>query len=80
MKIGKHFDIWSLIVIAITLVLFVTALFIKGLSHDLVMEAGVFLVSVKLILMAYKNSVASAAEAKKIEEILVSLRRLEERP
>jgi hypothetical protein len=76
---GKHFDIWSLIVIALTLALFVIALFIKGLSHDLFMEAGVFLVSVKLILMAYKNSVASAAEAEKIEEVLASLRRLEER-
>jgi hypothetical protein len=32
------------------------ALFIKGFTHELVLEAGVFLVSVKLILMAQKNT------------------------
>ena len=41
-----------------TLVLFVNALFTTGLKHDLLLKDGVFLVSVKLIQMAYKNSVA----------------------
>ena len=55
----EHFDFGSLIVIVITFVLFVLALFTKGFTHDLLIEIGVFLVSVKLILMAYKNSVTS---------------------
>ena len=33
------------------------ALFTKGFTHDLLLETGVFLVSVKLILMAYRNSI-----------------------
>ncbi|MBW2193070.1 MAG: hypothetical protein JRF27_04690, partial [Deltaproteobacteria bacterium] len=32
------------------------ALFAKGFTQDLLLEAGVFLVSVKLIMMAYHNS------------------------
>ena len=55
----KHFDAGSLVVIVITFVLFVLALFFTGLTHDILLEAGVFLVSVKLIMMAYKTSVAS---------------------
>ena len=55
----KHLDAGSLLVIFITLVLFVAALYFTGFTHDLLLEAGVFLVSVKLIIMSYKNSVSS---------------------
>ncbi len=55
---SKHFDIGSLVIIAITFVLFAAALLTKGFTHDLLLEAAVFLVSVKLIVMAYKNSMA----------------------
>jgi hypothetical protein len=54
---NKHIDIGSSAVIIITFILFVMALFTKGFTHDLLLEAGVFLVSVKLIMMNYKNSV-----------------------
>ena len=53
----KHFDTGSMFVIIVTFVLFMLALFSKGFTQDLLLEAGVFLVSVKLILMAYHNSV-----------------------
>ncbi len=53
----KHFDVGSTIVIIVTFLLFILALFAKGFTQDLLLEAGVFLVSVKLILMAYNNSV-----------------------
>jgi hypothetical protein len=69
----KHFDMGSLIVIIITFCLFVMALFFTGFTHALLLEAGVFLVSVKLILMAYKSSVSSAqieSELQKIREML----------
>jgi len=53
----KHFDVGSMIVIIITFVLFTVALFTKGLTHDLLLEIGVLLVSVKIIMMSYQNSV-----------------------
>ncbi len=65
----KHFDIGSIIVIAITFVLFVMALFSTGFTHDLLLEAGVFLISVKLIIMAYKTSVSSKKIHLELEEI-----------
>jgi hypothetical protein len=52
----NHIDSGSLVVAVITLILFVAALFTKGLTHDLFLEAGVFLVSVKIILMAYRTT------------------------
>jgi len=69
----KHFDEGSMIVIVITFVLFILALFTKGFTHDLLLEAGVFLVSVKLIMMAHKNSVnveSFRKELRKIKELL----------
>ena len=51
--------IGSRLVILVTFVLFVATLFFKGFGHDLLLEAGVFLVSMKLIMMAYKNSVTA---------------------
>jgi len=65
----RHIDIWSLLVIIITFILFIIALFVKGMTHDLLLETGVFLVSVKLILMAYTNRVAAARIEKKLDEI-----------
>jgi protein-S-isoprenylcysteine O-methyltransferase Ste14 len=53
---GKRFDTWSAIVVILTVVLFTAALFVKGFTHDLFVEAGVLLVSVKLILMAQTNA------------------------
>jgi hypothetical protein len=69
---SPHFDTGSLLTIVITLVLFIVALFTKGFTHDLLLEAGVFLVSVKLILMAYKNSVVS-------RKILADLQQIQSR-
>lgn len=76
---SKHFDTGSLVVIAITFVLFVTALFTKGLTHDLLLEAGVFLVSVKLILMGYNNSVISKEITKELHAIKKMLEKREDK-
>ena len=69
----KHFDTTSLVVIAATLILFVLALFTKGLSHDLFLESAVFLISVKLILMGFKNSTYIEVILKELHEIKTSL-------
>lgn len=65
----KHFDIGSIIVIVITFVLFAMALFFTGFTHDLLLEAGVFLVSLKLIIMAYKAGVSSENIHRELKEI-----------
>ena len=77
--VGRHLDTGSRWVIAITLVLFLAALWIKGLGHDLLLEAGVFLVSVKLILMAYKSSTVAEELAERLDRIESALGRLEPR-
>lgn len=51
----KYFDTWTIIVIIITILLFIVALFVKGFTHQLLLEAGVLLVSVKIIMMSYQN-------------------------
>jgi hypothetical protein len=76
----KHFDFWSILVIALTLVLFITALVIKGLTHDLLLEAGVFMVSVKLILMSHKNSVLAIETEDRLEQIHALLRTMQSEP
>jgi len=72
-KMSEYFDIGSLAVIAITFLLFMVALFAKGFTHDLLLEAGVFLVSVKLILMAYKNSITTKTILKDLKDIKKTL-------
>lgn len=62
-------DPGSIVVIIITLVLFVAAVFFKGITHELLLEAGVFLVSVKLIIMAYKNRVSFESVQNQLDEI-----------
>ena len=51
----KQIDIGSLIIIVVTFLLFIVALFVKGLTKDMLLEAGVLLVSIKLIMLAYQS-------------------------
>ena len=74
---SKHFDAASLTVIVITFGLFVFALFTKGLTHDLLLESAVFLVSIKLILMAYRNSVTSDTLLKELKDVKKVLKKLD---
>jgi len=75
----RYFDRASLVVMLVTLVLFVAALFVGGFTHNLLLEAGVFLVSVKLIIAAYKSGVATEELKRKLEEIHSDVQRLETR-
>jgi hypothetical protein len=65
----KHFDPWIIIVIVITGLLFTAALFAKGFTNALLLEAGVLLVSIKLIMMAYRNSLNYSDLKKELNEI-----------
>jgi len=51
--------------------------FYKGLTHDMLLEAGVFLVSLKLIFMAHKNSILGQTLQERLDGIQESLRRME---
>jgi NADH:ubiquinone oxidoreductase subunit 3 (subunit A) len=66
----RYLDNGSIVVMIITALLFVWALFLKGLQHDLLLEAGVFLVSVKLMIMAYKLSQQHLKTQQTLDEIL----------
>jgi hypothetical protein len=69
-------DVGSVVVMVVTCVLFVAALVAKGLTHDLLLEAGVFLISVKLMIMAYKNGAAMLEMQVTLEEMTAAIRRL----
>jgi len=76
-KFPRHLDIVSQLVIVTTFVLFVVALFIKGFGHGLLLEAGVFLISVKLIMMAHKNSLLAKDLDNRLDSIEATLTRME---
>ncbi len=71
----KYLDVGSAIVVIVTFVLFAAALFTKGFTHDLFLEVGVFLVSVKIIMMSYKNETHIQNLRDELEEIAVLLRK-----
>jgi len=68
-SVRSNFDLLSIFVIVLTLVLFVLALFANGFTHDLLQECGVFLVSVKLIMMSHKNGVSARLAEERLEKI-----------
>lgn len=65
----KYLSLTDIMVILITTILFVVALFVKGLTQDLLLEAGVLLVSVKIIMMNYKNALTTKTVLKELGEI-----------
>jgi hypothetical protein len=75
---SKHLDRSTQITLGVTLVLFVVALFEKGFTHDLLLEAAIFLVSAKLVLLSYKASVNNEVLAGQLAEMSRSLTRIEQ--
>jgi len=69
----KYLSTADLVVIIVTFVLFTLALFTKGFTHDLLLEAGVLLVSIKLILMNYRNTRLNTKIMEKLDEIKQTL-------
>ena len=66
----KRVDTASLIILAITLGLFLIALYEKGLTQEILLEAGVFLVSVKLVLASVKTDLANQSIEEKLDRLL----------
>jgi hypothetical protein len=68
----KRVDTASLVILLITLCLFLTSLYEKGLTHDILLEAGVFLVSVKVVLAHVKNDLANQSIEEKLDRLLAA--------
>jgi hypothetical protein len=75
----KVLDSGTLTIIVITFVLFTLSLFTKGFTHDLLLESGIFLVSVKLIMLAYKSNVMKESIENKLDAIHTAITQLEKR-
>ncbi len=72
----KRMDGGSLAIVIVTFVLFALSLVVNGLGHNILLEAGVFLVSVKLIMMAHKNAVHTEKMEERLDRIVDELREL----
>ena len=68
-KLQEYVDTSSWIVALATIILFALALFLKGFTRDLLLEAAVFLVSAKIILMSHRNGM----DVKRLEQKLDKL-------
>ena len=77
LNLHKNLGLGTLVVLAITFVLFIVALFVKGVTNDLLLEAAVFLVSMKLIIMGYRNSQGVETIQQKLDVILTEEKHLE---
>ena len=68
-RIKKKIDWASAATIVVTVVLFAIAIVEKGFTHELLLEAGVFLVSLKLILSSAKADLATREIQAQLAEI-----------
>lgn len=73
----KKFKVSSIAIIAITLALFIAAVFTKGFTHDLFLEAAVFLVSVRVIFLTFRNNVIARDMQKQLSDIHDTLQCIE---
>ena len=65
----KNIGLINIVVIIITIILFIVSLYTTGFTHDLFLEAGILLVSIKLIMMSYKNNLSNEELLNKIKEL-----------
>jgi Flp pilus assembly protein TadB len=79
MKMFDSSDPWSSVIILLTFALFGLALFAHGFTHNLLLEAAIFLVSLKLILMARKNTENTRRFERHMEKLEELLTQREER-
>ena len=73
----KIYNLGNALVIAMTFVLFAIALFVTGFTKGLLLEAGVLLVSIKIILMNIQNSNTNKEILKKLDDMDAKLRTIQ---
>ena len=69
LKLRERLDMGSMAIIFITFTLFVVSLFQKGLTHEILVDTGIFLVSVKLIVMSFRNNLYMKDLNQQLEDI-----------
>jgi len=74
----KIYNWGNALVIGLTFVLFAIALFVTGFTKGLLLEAGVLLVSVKIILMNIKNSETNRIILEKLEKLEEKLKKFQD--
>ena len=75
LKLRERLDMGSMAIIVITFTLFVVSLFQKGLTHEILVDTGIFLVSVKLIVMSFRNNLYMKDLNQQLEEIKKLIKR-----
>ena len=73
----KYSNLGNVVIIILTIVFFGISLFLTGFTHDLLLEIGVLLVSVKLIMMNSKMSAANIELQNKLDEMKTLLEKLQ---
>ena len=69
----NKFDLGNSIIIVLTVLVFAIALFLKGFTHDILLEIGVLLVSIKLIIMNNKIKLTEQEILNKMIELKKAL-------
>jgi cobalamin biosynthesis protein CobD/CbiB len=70
----RYFGGGTIFVIIVTGLIFIVALFVKGFTHELLLEAGVLLVSIKLIMMAHRSNLNYEELKNELHEIKALLK------
>lgn len=71
-------QILAIVTIALTFIFFILALLSKGLTHDIFVEAGVFLVSLKVILGMVQIHKLTKTTEEKLDTLLSYYKKEEE--
>lgn len=69
LNLKERLDLSTTAIITITFVLFVVSLYVKGFSHDALLDVAIFLVSVKLMLMSSRNNLHIKELNQRLDEI-----------
>jgi len=72
----KYLTLGDIVILTITVLLFVVAIFTEGFIHNLSLEAGILLVSIKAIMIGYKIKLLNRAILKELGDIKETLSEL----
>lgn len=69
----RYLSTGDTVILTITLFLFIIAIFTEGFIHNLSLEAGILLVSIKVIMIGYKIKLSHKVILKELEDIKKTL-------
>ncbi len=65
----RYLSTGDAVILTITLFLFIVAIFTEGFIHNLSLEAGVLLVSIKVIMIGYEIKLSNKVILKEISDV-----------